>query len=37
MSRSTLDDLLRFKNREALPTWDATLSALLERAAGDSP
>ena len=24
MSRSTLDELLRFKNRQALPTWDAT-------------
>ena len=34
MSRSTLDELLRFKNRQALPTWDATLSALLERARG---
>lgn len=29
MSRSTLDELLRFKNARALPTWDATLSALL--------
>jgi hypothetical protein len=36
MSRNTLDDLLRFKNREALPTWDATLSALLERASGET-
>ncbi len=25
MSRETLDELLRFKSREALPTWDATL------------
>jgi len=32
MSLHTLDELLRFKNRQALPTWDATLSALLERA-----
>ncbi len=29
MSHQTLDDLLRYKNREALPTWDATISALL--------
>jgi hypothetical protein len=29
MSRETLDALLRFKTREALPTWDATLAALL--------
>ena len=36
MSRSTLDDLLRFKNRQALPTWDATLSALLERTRGEA-
>ncbi len=33
MSRSTLDELIRFKSRRALPTWDATLSALLEHAA----
>ncbi|HEX6931584.1 MAG TPA: DUF6084 family protein [Streptosporangiaceae bacterium] len=32
MSRGTLDELLRFKNRQALPTWDATLSALLKLA-----
>jgi len=32
---STLDELIRFKNRRALPTWDATLSALLD-AADDS-
>lgn len=32
MSRHTLDELLRFKSRHALPTWDATLSALLGRA-----
>ena len=31
MSRYTLDELLRFKNREALPTWDATIAALLAR------
>jgi hypothetical protein len=33
MSRQTLDDLQRFKTREALPTWDATIAALLARAA----
>jgi Family of unknown function (DUF6084) len=36
MSLHTLDDLLRFKNRQAMPTWDATLSALLKRAADDT-
>ncbi|HET7014756.1 MAG TPA: DUF6084 family protein [Streptosporangiaceae bacterium] len=29
MSRSTLDELLEFKSRVALPTWDATIAALL--------
>jgi hypothetical protein len=29
MSRSTLDELLRFKSGAALPTWDATIAALL--------
>jgi uncharacterized protein DUF6084 len=29
MSRRTLDELARFKTRHALPTWDATLQALL--------
>jgi Family of unknown function (DUF6084) len=29
MSHQTLDELLRYKNREALPTWDATITALL--------
>jgi hypothetical protein len=33
MSRQTLDDLQRFKTRQALPTWDATIAALLERSA----
>jgi hypothetical protein len=33
MSRTTLDQLLRFKSDRALPTWDATVSALLELAA----
>ena len=32
MSRQTLDELRRFKTRQALPTWDATLAALLARA-----
>jgi hypothetical protein len=32
MSRHTLDELMRFKTRHALPTWDATLRALLTRA-----
>jgi len=32
MSQATLDDLLAFKSRHALPTWDATLSALLKQA-----
>jgi hypothetical protein len=29
MSTSTMDELLRFKTRRALPTWDATITALL--------
>jgi hypothetical protein len=33
MSLQTLDELQRFKTRQALPTWDATLAALLARAA----
>jgi hypothetical protein len=32
MSLPTLDELQRFKTRQALPTWDATLAALLARA-----
>jgi Family of unknown function (DUF6084) len=32
MSQSTLDELLAFKSRHALPTWDATLTALLKQA-----
>jgi hypothetical protein len=35
-SRGTLDDLSAFKTRHALPTWDATLQALLAQA-GDQP
>ncbi len=34
MSSGTLADLLRFKSRNALPTWDATLGALLRLADG---
>jgi uncharacterized protein DUF6084 len=39
MSQQTLDELQRFKTRHALPTWDATMAALLARAGGeaDSP
>jgi Family of unknown function (DUF6084) len=37
MNLSTLDELLRFKNRRALPTWDATLSALLDLSHEDEP
>ena len=36
MSLPTLDELQRFKTRHALPTWDATLAALLARAADDA-
>ena len=32
MSLHTLDELGRFKSRHALPTWDATVLALLSRA-----
>jgi Family of unknown function (DUF6084) len=34
MSASVLDELLAFKSRSALPTWDATLTALLKLAGG---
>ena len=34
MSRGTLSGLERFKTQRALPTWDATLNALLGEAAG---
>jgi uncharacterized protein DUF6084 len=39
MTNETLDELQRFKTRHALPTWDATLAALLARASdeADSP
>jgi hypothetical protein len=33
MSNGTLEELQRFKNRRALPTWEAALRALLEQAA----
>jgi hypothetical protein len=33
ISRQTLDELARFKNRYALPTWEATVQALLAQAA----
>jgi Family of unknown function (DUF6084) len=36
LSRDTLDELMRFKTRHALPTWDATLRALLSRDAADT-
>jgi Family of unknown function (DUF6084) len=36
MTRETLDELQRFKTRQALPTWDATITALLARAAEGS-
>ena len=32
MSLHTMDGLQRFKNRQALPTWDATIAALLAKA-----
>jgi Family of unknown function (DUF6084) len=32
-SRDTLDALSAFKSKRALPTWDATLTALLAQAA----
>lgn len=34
MSASVLDELAAFKSRNALPTWDATLTALLKLAGG---
>ena len=36
MSLETLDELQRFKTRQALPTWDATLAALLARVADEA-
>lgn len=37
MSRKTLDDLIRFKTRHALPSWGATVTELLTRAGRDEP
>jgi hypothetical protein len=36
MSVRTLDELSRFKTSQAIPTWDATVQALLARAADDA-
>ena len=36
MSLRTLDELQRFKTRQALPTWDATITALLKHAADEA-
>jgi Family of unknown function (DUF6084) len=36
MSQRTLDRLQRFKTEQALPTWEAALSALLARATGSA-
>jgi hypothetical protein len=36
MSLQTLDALQRFKTRQALPTWDATIAALLKQADDDA-
>ena len=36
MSRPVLDELLRYKSRRALPTWDATIESLLAEAADRS-
>lgn len=33
MSRPVMDELLRYKSRRALPTWDATIESLLAEAA----
>jgi hypothetical protein len=32
LSRGTVDDLLRYKARHAIPTWDAAMTALLKEA-----
>ena len=37
MSRGTLSGLERFKTERALPTWDATVNALLSEAADQAP
>jgi Family of unknown function (DUF6084) len=36
MSLQTLDALQQFKTRQALPTWDATITALLKQADGEA-
>jgi hypothetical protein len=36
LSTATIDELLLFKNRKALPTWEATMQALLATAAEPS-
>jgi hypothetical protein len=36
MSRPVMDELLRYKSRRALPTWDATIESLLAEAADRS-
>ena len=36
MSRHTLEELQRFKSAHALPTWDMTLAALLDKANADT-
>jgi hypothetical protein len=36
MSRQTLEELQRFKSAHALPTWDITLAALLDKANADA-
>jgi len=36
MSLQTLDALQHFKTRQALPTWDATIEALLKQAGDDA-
>ncbi|HEY6279673.1 MAG TPA: DUF6084 family protein [Streptosporangiaceae bacterium] len=37
MSRQTLDELSTFKSRHALPTWDATVRALLDGTDREEP
>ena len=36
LSTATIDELLLFKNRKALPTWEATMQALLDTASQSS-
>ncbi|MGW6159375.1 DUF6084 family protein, partial [Streptomyces sp. NPDC055144] len=37
LPRDTMDDLLEFRSRRALSSWEATVRALLESAASDAP